>query len=80
MIGFHFTSLVTMNIFFWQNSVIILLVMTDCDRLFAPKKAALGGNSKIGKFGTDSHPDLTKAFHRRDTETQRRCGLQDKRT
>jgi hypothetical protein len=39
MIGFHFLSLVTMNIFFWQNSVLILLVMTDCDRLFAPRSA-----------------------------------------
>ena len=36
MIGFHFTSLVTMNIFFWQNALLILLVMTGCDRRSAP--------------------------------------------
>jgi hypothetical protein len=35
MIGFHFLSLVTMNIFFWQNVVLILLVMTDCGRWFS---------------------------------------------
>jgi hypothetical protein len=40
MIGFHFLSLVTMNIFFWQNSILILLVMTDCNRLFAPRRTA----------------------------------------
>jgi hypothetical protein len=40
MIGFHFFSLVTMNIFFWQNALLILLVITDCDRLLAPRSAA----------------------------------------
>lgn len=40
MIGFHFLSLVTMNIFFWQNSVLILLVITDCNRLFERRRAA----------------------------------------
>jgi hypothetical protein len=39
MIGFHFLSLLTMNIFFWHNSVLILLVMTNCDRAFAPRLA-----------------------------------------
>jgi hypothetical protein len=40
MVGFHFLSLVTMNIFFWQNVLLILLVMTDCDRLFAPRRTS----------------------------------------
>jgi hypothetical protein len=43
MIGFHFLSLVTMNIFFWQNSVLILLVMMDWDRVFAARRAAAPG-------------------------------------
>ncbi len=35
MIPFHVTTLLTMNIFFWPNIAMILLFVTDCDRLFA---------------------------------------------
>ena len=37
MIVFHFVSLLTMNISFWQNSILILLVMTDLDRVVGPR-------------------------------------------
>jgi len=40
MLAFHCFSLLTMNIFFWQNAILILLVMTDCD---AWVRARLGG-------------------------------------
>lgn len=37
MLPFHVLSLLTMNIFFWPNALLILLVLTDSDRLFAPR-------------------------------------------
>lgn len=39
MVGFHFLSLVTMNICFWQNAVLIVLVMTEWERLLARRGA-----------------------------------------
>lgn len=35
MLAFHCLSLFTMNIFFWQNAILILLVMMDWDRVLA---------------------------------------------
>lgn len=37
MLCFHALSLVTMNIVFWQNALLILLVMTDFDRVVGPR-------------------------------------------
>lgn len=36
MIPFHLASLFTLNIFFWENVVLILFFATDSNRLFAP--------------------------------------------
>lgn len=37
MAPFHVASLFTLNIFFWENILIILFFLTDCDRVFAPR-------------------------------------------
>ena len=39
MVPFHGLTLLTMNIFFWPNIVIIALFMTDSDRFLAPRLA-----------------------------------------
>lgn len=45
MIPFHVLSLLTMNIFFWQNVLLILVLLPDWDRVLAARRErALGGS------------------------------------
>jgi hypothetical protein len=37
MVPFHFLSLFTMNIFFWENVLLILFFATDSNRIFGKR-------------------------------------------
>jgi hypothetical protein len=61
MVSFHCLSLFTMNIFFWQNAIIILLTFTNIDRVLAPREAR--GDPPILFFDPE-HGSAARLAHR----------------